>query len=160
MLSGANPFEISDIEKMSIGAHQPGAPGRNIVTCLWVARKNNSPATGRPLENKVAECWACNPHRRRRGHGSAAKWNLRRYNTTHLTGLVTTPSARTTQHFPSGTSNAAPRGRCPKTHPVGAQENRAFHHVCFAPEPDSALVSSGFERFYREDRSVMQVRTA
>jgi hypothetical protein len=24
MLSGANAFEISDIEKMNIGAHQPG----------------------------------------------------------------------------------------------------------------------------------------
>jgi hypothetical protein len=31
MLSGANAFEISDIERMNIGGHQPGRLGRNNV---------------------------------------------------------------------------------------------------------------------------------
>jgi hypothetical protein len=48
-----------------------------------------------------------------------------------------------------------------KTHPVAAlKKNRVFHHVCFAPDDDPALVSSGVERFYRENRSGMRVQTA
>jgi hypothetical protein len=46
MLSGANAFEISDIERMNIGAQQPAASGRNNVICPVVAQNNNSPATG------------------------------------------------------------------------------------------------------------------
>jgi hypothetical protein len=53
MLSGANAFEISDIERMNIGAHQPGAPGRNNVPV--VARNNNSAATTwKIMENAAA----------------------------------------------------------------------------------------------------------
>jgi hypothetical protein len=37
MLSGANAFEISDIERMNIGAHQPGVLARNNVTCPGLA---------------------------------------------------------------------------------------------------------------------------
>jgi hypothetical protein len=44
MLSGANAFEISDIEGMHISAHQPRL-GRNNVTCPVVSRNNNSPGT-------------------------------------------------------------------------------------------------------------------
>jgi hypothetical protein len=43
MLSGANAFEISDIEKMNIGAHQPGVwhvtmvgPSPTFSTCVLI----------------------------------------------------------------------------------------------------------------------------
>jgi hypothetical protein len=36
MLSGANAFEISDIEKMNIGAHQPGVQDVTTLQALWL----------------------------------------------------------------------------------------------------------------------------
>jgi hypothetical protein len=36
MLSGANAFEISDIEKMNIGAHQPGVQDVTTLHALWL----------------------------------------------------------------------------------------------------------------------------
>jgi hypothetical protein len=36
MLSGANAFEISDIEKMNIGAHQPGVQDVTMLHALWL----------------------------------------------------------------------------------------------------------------------------
>jgi hypothetical protein len=43
MLSGANAFEISDIERMDIGAHQPGILGRNNVLLKGMSREKCSP---------------------------------------------------------------------------------------------------------------------
>ena len=37
MLSGANVFEISDIERMNIGAHQPGVWHVTMLHALWLA---------------------------------------------------------------------------------------------------------------------------
>ena len=37
MLSGANAFEISDIERMNIGAHQPGVWHVTMLHALWLA---------------------------------------------------------------------------------------------------------------------------
>jgi hypothetical protein len=37
MLSGANAFEISDIERMNIGAHQPGVWHVIMLHALWLA---------------------------------------------------------------------------------------------------------------------------
>jgi hypothetical protein len=54
MLSGASAFEISDIERMNIGGHQPGRLGRN-VTCPVVTRNNNSPGTGSTPQVKMSE---------------------------------------------------------------------------------------------------------
>ena len=48
MLSGANAFEISDIERMNIGTPSAGRLGGNNVTCPVVTRNNNSPGTGQP----------------------------------------------------------------------------------------------------------------
>ena len=36
MLSGANAFEISDIERMNIGAHQPGVWHVTMLHALWL----------------------------------------------------------------------------------------------------------------------------
>jgi hypothetical protein len=36
MLSGANAFEISDIERMNIGEHQPGAQDVTMLHALWL----------------------------------------------------------------------------------------------------------------------------
>ncbi len=36
MLSGANAFEISDIEKMNIAAHQPGVWHVAMLHALWL----------------------------------------------------------------------------------------------------------------------------
>jgi len=36
MLSGANAFEISDIERMTIGAHQPGDWHVTMLHALWL----------------------------------------------------------------------------------------------------------------------------
>jgi hypothetical protein len=52
MLSGANAFEISDIERMNIGAQSARRLGRNNVTCPVVTRNNNSPGTGFCLANR------------------------------------------------------------------------------------------------------------
>jgi len=37
MLTGANAFEISDIERMNIGAHQPGVWHVTMLHALWLA---------------------------------------------------------------------------------------------------------------------------
>ena len=37
MLSGANAFEISDIERVNIGAHQPGVWHVTMLHALWLA---------------------------------------------------------------------------------------------------------------------------
>jgi hypothetical protein len=47
MVSGANAFEISDIERMNIGAHQSAAQDVTMLSAPFVAQNNNSPATGR-----------------------------------------------------------------------------------------------------------------
>jgi hypothetical protein len=38
MLSGANAFEISDIERMNIGAHQPAAQDVTMLHALWLPK--------------------------------------------------------------------------------------------------------------------------
>jgi len=53
MLSGANAFEISDIERMNIEGASAGGLGRNNVTCPVVTRNNNSPGTGGGPDFKV-----------------------------------------------------------------------------------------------------------
>ena len=55
MLSGANAFEISDIERMNIKGASAGGLGRNNVTCLVVTRNNNSPGTC-PVARTPVKC--------------------------------------------------------------------------------------------------------
>ena len=52
MLSGANAFEISDIERDEHRGVSAGRLGRNNVTCPAVTRNNNSPGTGVQIARK------------------------------------------------------------------------------------------------------------
>jgi len=52
MLSGANAFEISDIEKVEHRGASAGRLARNNVTFPVVTRHNNSPVTARTFFKK------------------------------------------------------------------------------------------------------------
>jgi hypothetical protein len=43
MLCGADAFEISDIERMKIGTHQPGVLGRNNVLLKGMSGEKSAP---------------------------------------------------------------------------------------------------------------------
>jgi hypothetical protein len=60
MLSGANAFEISDIERMNIGAHQHGVEDVTMLFALWLPemtiRQGQEPRRRQPRKQSD-HCW-------------------------------------------------------------------------------------------------------
>lgn len=153
MVSGANAFEIRDIGRMNLGAHQPAAQDVIMLSALWLSKNNNSPAAGRKRSDRPKPFGARRHDRRdrlgrHRRHSAAEPSVLSWTGFFHTLVCTVSPRHEMSRGSPTFTDNKQPFLDAPFT-VIGAASSGHSRVDCRAHRSARVDVHCGPGRYAR-----------